>query len=86
MPTMIIQLILSCGSLLNVGYEKVFLLQNDLNINTSEIISTYVYKMGMVNAQYSFSTAVGLWQSLVSFVLVALVNIVARKISETSLW
>lgn len=86
MPTMIIQLILSCGSLLNVGYEKVFLLQNDLNINTSEIISTYVYKMGMVNAQYSFSTAVGLWQSLVSFVLVALVNIVARKVSETSLW
>ena len=86
LPTVIIQLILSCGSILNVGYEKVFLLQNDLNINTSEIISTYVYKRGMVDAQYSFSTAVGLSQSIVSFVLVAIVNIVARRVSETSLW
>ena len=86
LPTIVIMFILNMGNLLNVGYEKVFLLQNELNINTSEIISTYVYKRGMVDAQYSFSTAVGLSQSIVSFVLVAIVNIVARRVSETSLW
>ena len=57
MPIMIIQLILNAGSLLNVGYEKVYLLQNSLNLDTSEVISTYVYKRGLVDAQYSFSTA-----------------------------
>ncbi len=86
MPIMIIQLILNTGSLLNVGYEKVYLLQNSLNLDTSEIISTYVYKRGLVDAQYSFSTAVGLAQSIVSFVMVAIVNTVANRVSETSLW
>ncbi len=86
LPIIVIQLILSAGSLLNVGYEKVYLLQNSLNLNTSEVISTYVYKRGMVDAQYSFSTAVGLAQSLVSFVMVFLVNAIAGRLSETSLW
>lgn len=86
LPIVVIQLILNAGSLLNVGYEKVYLLQNSLNLNTSEVISTYVYKRGMVDAQYSFSTAVGLAQSIVSFVMVFLVNALAGKISETSLW
>ncbi len=86
LPIVVIQLILNAGSLLNVGYEKVYLLQNSLNLNTSEVISTYVYKRGMVDAQYSFSTAVGLAQSIVSFVMVFLVNALANKISETSLW
>lgn len=86
MPIMIIQLILNAGSLLNVGYEKVYLLQNSLNLDTSEVISTYVYKRGLVDAQYSFSTAVGLAQSVVSFVMVAIVNTMANHLSETSLW
>ena len=86
LPIIVIQLILSAGSLLNVGYEKVYLLQNSLNLKTSEVISTYVYKRGMIDAQYSFSTAVGLAQSLVSFVMVFLVNALAGKLSETSLW
>lgn len=86
LPIVVIQLILNAGSLLNVGYEKVYLLQNSLNLNTSEVISTYVYKRGMVDAQYSFSTAVGLAQSIVSFVMVFLVNTLASKISETSLF
>ncbi len=86
LPIVVIQLILNAGSLLNVGYEKVYLLQNSLNLEASEVISTYVYKRGMVDAQYSFSTAVGLAQSIVSFVMVFLVNALAGKISETSLW
>lgn len=86
LPIVVIQLILNAGSLLNVGYEKVYLLQNSLNLNASEVISTYVYKRGMVDAQYSFSTAVGLAQSIVSFIMVFLVNALAGKISETSLW
>lgn len=86
LPIVVIQLILNAGSLLNVGYEKVYLLQNSLNVGASEVISTYVYKRGMVDAQYSFSTAVGLSQSIVSFVMVFMVNALANKISETSLW
>lgn len=85
-PTMVIMLILNCGNLLSVGYEKILLLQNPLNTATSEVISTYVYKLGMVNAQYSFSTAVGLFNSVVNLVLLLLVNAFARKVSETSLW
>lgn len=86
LPIIIIQLILNAGSLLHIGYEKVYLLQNSLNLNASEVISTYVYKRGMVDAQYSFSTAVGLAQSIVSFVMVFLVNAIAGRLSETSLW
>ena len=85
-PTICIMLILQCGRLMSLGYEKIYLMQNDLNIAASEVISTYVYKSGLINAEYSFSTAVGLSQSIVSFVLVAIVNIVARRVSETSLW
>lgn len=85
-PTMVIMLILNCGSLLSVGYEKIFLLQNPLNTATSEVISTYVYKVGLVSAQYSFSTAVGLMNSIVNLVLLVIVNTFSRKVSETSLW
>lgn len=85
-PTMIILLILNSGSILSVGYEKIYLLQNTLNEDTSEVISTYVYKAGLVNAQYSFSTAVGLFNSVVNLVILFLVNGIARKTSENSLW
>ena len=85
-PTMVIMLILNCGNLLSVGYEKIYLLQNPLNTATSEVISTYVYKTGLISAQYSFSTAVGLFNSFVNLILLVLVNGIARKLNETSLW
>lgn len=86
MPTMVIQLILNCGHILGVGFEKAFLMQNSLNIGTSEIISTYVYKLGVVNAQYSFSAAVGLFNSVVNFIMLLLVNRAAKAFNETSLF
>jgi putative aldouronate transport system permease protein len=86
LPTATIILIMSCGRVLSVGYEKVLLLQNNLNISTSDVISTYVYRVGLVSMQYSFSTAVGLFQSVVSLLMLALVNAIARRLSETSLW
>ena len=86
MATACIMLILRAGNLMNVGFEKVFLMQNDLNMSTSEIIATYVYKMGLRNNQYAVSTAVNLFNNLVNFVLLLLVNCVTRKLGETSLF
>ena len=85
-PTIIILLILNMGSLINVGFEKIYLMQNAMNTKYSEVISTYVYKIGITNANYSFSTAVGFFNSVIGFVLIAAANTVSRKISETSLW
>ena len=78
--------ILRCGSILGVGFEKVYLLQNDLNISNSEIISTYLYKMGLKSNQYSYSAAIGLFNNVVNFVILILVNQISRKISDTSLF
>ena len=86
LPTIVIMLILNCGSLLSVGYEKVFLLQTDANLSSSEVISTYVYRFGLVKNDYGFSTAVGLFNSVINSILLLTVNAVSRKISETSLW
>ncbi len=86
LPTMTILLILSSGGFLSVGFDKVFLMQTDATLSVSEIISTYTYKMGLVNSQYSFSTAVSLLNTLVNFIILATVNFVAGKVSETSLW
>jgi putative aldouronate transport system permease protein len=85
-PTIIITLILNTGNILNVGFEKVFLLQNPVNYTVSEIISTYVYKVGVQQAQFSFATAVGLFNSVVNCIVLVLVNWLARRISETSLY
>lgn len=85
-PTAIILLIMACGKVLSVGYEKVLLMQNDLNMATSDIISTYVYRIGLQSMQYSYSTAIGLFQSVVSLLLLIIVNEIAKKVSETSLW
>lgn len=82
-PTICIMLILQCGRLMNLGYEKVYLMQNDLNVSASEVISTYVYKSGLVNAEYSFSTAVGLFNSLINCVLLFLVNFITSKLNDT---
>ena len=86
MPTMVILLVMSFGSIMNVGYEKAFLLQNSLNISTSEIISTYTYKIGIQDTQYSYSTAIGLFNNVINFALLIIVNRVARLLSGTSLW
>ena len=86
MPTIIILLVLNFGSLMNVGHEKVLLLQNDLNMPKSDIISTYVYRIGLEQAHYSFSAAVGLFNSAVNTMLLILVNGIARRVSETSLF
>jgi putative aldouronate transport system permease protein len=88
-PTIVIQLILRLGDLLSVGFEKVFLMQNDLNLRYSEIITTYVYKQGIGGgsaADYSYATAIGLFNSVISLVLIIIVNKVARTYGETSLW
>jgi putative aldouronate transport system permease protein len=85
-PISVILLILNLGSVMSVGFEKIYLMQNPLNISTSEVISTYVYKVGLLNANFSFSTAVGLFNSVVNLVLLVSVNFVARRISENSLW
>lgn len=86
MPTIIIQLIFSCANVVNIGMDKIFLMQNSLNASVSEVISTFVYKVGVVNANFGFSTAAGLFQSLVSFGLLVLVNQLSRRMSDTSLW
>ena len=85
-PTIVIISILSVGNIMNVGFEKVFLLQNPINLETSEVISTYVYKSGILGAQYSFSAMVGLFNNIINFVVLVLVNTLARRLSETSLW
>ncbi|MCU6797849.1 ABC transporter permease subunit [Paenibacillus sp. WQ 127069] len=86
MPAAVILLILNVGQLMNVGFEKVFLLQNPLNTGTSEVISTYVYKIGLIGANFSFSAAIGLFNSVINLILLLFVNFIARKSSETSLW
>lgn len=86
MPTAIILLILNVGQLLNVGFHKVYLMQNPLTEASQEIISTYIYKVGLIQAQYSFSTAVGLFNALINIVLLFGVNYFARRVSNSSLW
>ncbi|MDP4152548.1 MAG: ABC transporter permease subunit [Bacillota bacterium] len=86
MPTAITLFILDVGKIMNVGFEKVFLMQNGLNLSAAQVISTYVYDVGLKGAEYSFSTAVGLFNSAINFALLIAVNNISRKVSETSLW
>jgi putative aldouronate transport system permease protein len=88
LPTVVILLILRSGSILSVGFEKVFLMQNPLNIRTSEVIATYVYKVGLASALPSFhyAAAIGLFGNVINFALLVAVNFVARRVGETSLW
>ncbi len=85
-PITVIMLILSLGNVMGVGFEKIYLMQNSLNISSSEVISTYVYKVGLVGANFSFSSAVGLFNSVINLILLLIVNAISRKVSETSLW
>ncbi len=86
MPTAVIMLILNSGRLLQLGFEKVYLMQNDLNRKASEVISTYVYKVGLQHADYSYSAAIGLFEAIVSLIILIAVNRIARNVSESSLW
>ena len=86
MPTLVIMLIMSCGNIINIGFDKVFLLQNPMNASVSEVISTFVYKVGITQADYGFSTAAGLFQSVVSFILLVSVNQISKKVTDNSLW
>ena len=86
MPTIAIMLILHCGRIMSIGFEKVFLMQTDLNIGVSEVISTFVYQQGIRSAQTSYATAVGLMNSVVNFILVIAVNTISKRVSEVSLW
>ena len=86
LPTAIILLVLSVGSIMNVGFEKVFLMQNSLNIMRSEVISTYVYKMGLLSSDFSYAAAVGLFNNVINFGLLVTVNQIAKKLSGYGLW
>lgn len=86
LPTIIIMLILNVGSIMNVGFEKVYLMQNSFNLEYSEIISTYVYKTGLLNANYSFSAAVGLFNTVINLILLITVNKISRNVSDVYLW
>lgn len=86
LPTAMVLLVLRAGSILGIGFEKVFLLQNVQNIMSSEIISTYVYKMGMQSMQYSLSTAIGLFNTVVNLIVLLFVNWVSKKTTESSLF
>ncbi|GMK38614.1 sugar ABC transporter permease [Paenibacillus sp. CCS19] len=86
LPTATILLILNVGGIMQVGFEKVYLLQNPLNTSSSEVISTYVYKIGLLDANFSFGAAVGLFNSVVNLILLVAVNFIAKRISQNSLW
>lgn len=85
-PTAVILLILNSGKIMSLGFEKVFLMQNSMNLEVSEIISTYVYKIGIIGSEFSYSSAIGLFNSLINLVLVVTVNYISKKYVETSLW
>ena len=86
MPTIIIMLILRMGQIASVGYEKVYLMQNDLNVSTAEVISTYVYKRGIINSNYSFSTAMGLFNNVINVTMLLIANKISKKVSGSSLF
>jgi len=87
-PTMVICFIMDCGNIMNLGYEKMLLMQNKLNLATTEIISTYVYSVGVGSGspQYSYATAIGLFNSVINFLLIIIVNQISKKLGETSMW
>jgi putative aldouronate transport system permease protein len=86
LPTIVILLVIYMGFVMSVGFEKVYLMQNSLNLDSSEVLSTYVYRMGIISMDYSFSTAVGLFNSVVNCILLVLSNFIARKYTDSSLW
>jgi putative aldouronate transport system permease protein len=86
MPTIIVLFILNAGQMMNVGFEKMYLMQNPLNSQVTEVISTYIYKVGLVSSDYGYSTAIGLFNSVINMILLVGVNKAARATGESSLW
>ncbi|WP_253958165.1 ABC transporter permease [Metabacillus halosaccharovorans] len=85
-PTIIILLILNMGSIISTGFEKIFLMQNPLNLPVSEVIETYVYKIGIISNQFSYAAAIGLFNTLINFALLLTMNYIAKRFSNISLW
>ena len=87
LPTVIIMLILNSGHILSVGFEKVYLMQNGLNMAVSDVISTYVYRISLLSSnQFELSTAIGLFNSIVNCAMLVLVNKISKKVSDVQLW
>jgi len=86
LPTIIVLLILRTGSILDLSFEQVFLLQNPLNISRSDVIATHVYQLGLINMQFSYAAAIGLFQSVISLALVVIVNQISQKLTNSSLF
>ena len=85
-PTIIILLIMRIGNMMTLGWDKILLLYNPMIYEKADVISTYVYRIGLMNFQYSFSTAVGVFNSVINFILLLSANAVSRKVNDTSLW
>ena len=86
LPTVIVMLILNTGNVLSVGFEKIFLLQNSLNLDASRVISTYVYEIGLQGGQFSYSSAIGLFNNMVNVLFILLVNSISKRVTQVSLW
>ena len=86
LPTIITMLILKMGSVLTLGFEKIFLMQNDLNLDASQVISTYVYEIGLLDGDYAFSTAVGLFNTVINVILIVGANAFSKRVMKESLW
>lgn len=86
MPTIVITFIMSMGGILSVGFEKIFLLQTDLNLETSKVIATYVYDVGLLGGQFSYSTAINLFNTVVNICFLLIANAVVKKLSDTGIW
>lgn len=85
-PTIVVMLILSCNNIVNAGFDQIFMLYNALVYSVADIIDTYVYRIGIKNADYSFSTAAGLFKSVIAFVMILIVNTVAKKTGNEGIW
>ena len=86
LPTIVTMLILNTGQILSVGFEKIYLLQNSLNLETSRVISTYVYEIGLQGGQFSYSTAIGLFNNAVNILIIILVNQLSKRLTSIGLW
>ena len=86
LPTMVMMFIMEIGKVMNLGFQKAYLMQNAQNLATSEIISTYIYKVGLINAQYSYSAAINLFNNVINIILLVSCNYLAKKITKNSLW
>jgi len=85
-PTIIVLFILSMGGILSTGFEKIFLMQNSLNLPVSEVISTYVYRIGIISNQFSYASAIGLFNTVINFVFLLAMNAISKRVSDTSLY